>query len=60
MNYILPTRCTLQRLKNKVRKASDKLKEKHGDDKYEFMLCVRMIAMGKPYDDPPDVPFVAG
>ena len=48
-----------------VKKAADKLKEIHGEEKYDsrqLMLWGRMIVndQWKSYDDPPDVPLITG
>ena len=48
-----------------VKKAADKLKEMHGEEKYDsrqLMLWGRMIVnkQWKSYDEPPDVPLITG
>ena len=48
-----------------VKKAADKLKEMHGEQKYnnrQLMLWGRMIVNNQwqSYDDPPDIPLITG
>ena len=50
---------------SEVKKAAEKLKELHGEDKYDsrqLMLWGRMIVNGqcKSYDEPPNIPLITG
>ena len=50
---------------DQVKKAAEKLKEIHGDDKYDsrqLMLWGRMIVNGqcKSYEEPPNIPLITG